>query len=214
MLCLITGSLCLSFLNCASDELKHASKLPVPKGKYIDQFGQDKFAKWPEKVQSIADLKALEKVEQADLAVYKAVPDRDLYQAWTKGPQLKATGFFRLEKLDEKWWLVAPNGHIYYSLGIDCVGAGAHTPLHKANRAAIQALPGLNSEFKDAYNHNRAFSFYICNLIRKWGKTWRTEFEKRAIDRCKSWGFTCFANWSDDGFAKSKLPYLSTGPAC
>lgn len=200
----------------AKEELKHASKLPVPKGRWVDQYGQNKYASWPEKIKNQSDLLNAEKFERADLAASKILPDRDQYQSWNGGPQLKATGFFCLEKLNDKWWFVAPNGHLYYSLGIDCVEAGAHTKLLKPNRDAFIWLPENSPEFADAFKDQkkRSFSFYVCNLIRKWGKNWKMEFDKRAVARCKSWGFTCFANWCDDVFAKSKVPYLSTGPAC
>ena len=37
------------------------------------------------------------------------------------GPKLRATGFFRAEKVGGKWWLVDPEGHLFFSLGVTCV---------------------------------------------------------------------------------------------
>ncbi len=35
--------------------------------------------------------------------------------------QLEATGFFRTEKLCQRWWLVTPDGHPFYSLGVNSI---------------------------------------------------------------------------------------------
>ena len=59
-----------------------------------------------------------------------AVPtDLDEWGGWSAGPQLKATGWFRTEKLDGRWWLVTPSGHRFWSVGLDCVGPEASGPL-------------------------------------------------------------------------------------
>lgn len=33
----------------------------------------------------------------------------------------RATGFFRVEKVDGKWWFVDPDGHLFLSTGADCM---------------------------------------------------------------------------------------------
>ena len=48
-------------------------------------------------------------------------PDRDRFGGWT-GRQSKATGFFRLEKGRERWWMVTPEGNAYLIHGMDHVG--------------------------------------------------------------------------------------------
>ena len=184
-----------------------------PSGKWIDQFGQNNTKNWPEKIKTIAQLKHFDQDECADLSSHHVPADRDEYQAWRTGPQLNGSGFFRLEKYKDRWWFVAPNGHLFYSAGIDCVGAGAHTRINEKTNASCIWLPDRNSEFRAAFK-DEAFSFYICNLIRKWGAGWKPKFVDRAVQRSKSWGFTCIANWSDDEFNKVRLPYCSTGPAC
>ncbi len=51
--------------------------------------------------------------------------DRDRYGGW---PQIrsKATGFFRLEKIDGRWWFVDPDGNVFIMLGVNHV---THTAL-------------------------------------------------------------------------------------
>lgn len=45
-------------------------------------------------------------------------PAFDEYGGWT-GMQLAATGNFRVEKIDQKWWFVTPEGHPFYFNGIN-----------------------------------------------------------------------------------------------
>jgi agarase len=47
-------------------------------------------------------------------------PDLDAYQGWT-GMQLTATGRFRVEQVDGVWWIVTPDGHPFFSAGVNNV---------------------------------------------------------------------------------------------
>ena len=66
----------------------------------IDRFGQFKYRDWPGKVRDEAELKADVAKEEADLAAHPGPADWDEYGGWAKGPQLRATGRFRAEKVD------------------------------------------------------------------------------------------------------------------
>ncbi len=65
--------------------------------------------------------------------------DLDRYGGWT-GKTSEATGFFRLEK-DEQWWFVTPEGNAFLSFGINHL----HPELWKQdyNREAWQDRLGL-----------------------------------------------------------------------
>lgn len=39
-----------------------------------------------------------------------------------KAIKAKATGFFRLEQIDGKWWLISPEGHAYFMIAMFCPG--------------------------------------------------------------------------------------------
>ena len=45
------------------------------------------------------------------------------------GARLDASGFFRVEKYRGKWWFVDPDRPLFWSHGIDCVGALDTTPV-------------------------------------------------------------------------------------
>jgi len=92
-------------------------KLPV-----LDEFNQWAHADWPGKVKSKEQLDK----ELADEE--KAFTDGSEYNyseyGGYKDTQVKATGFFRVEQIDEKWWFVDPQGHLFLSTGSNGAGAG------------------------------------------------------------------------------------------
>ncbi|MBT7097329.1 hypothetical protein HN937_08130, partial [Candidatus Poribacteria bacterium] len=88
---------------------------------FIDRYGQFAHAEWPGKVHSDEDLVSRRQAEDTELAAKPGPDERDEYGGWAAGPQLDATGFFRVEKVEGKWWLVDPNGRLFWSHGVDCV---------------------------------------------------------------------------------------------
>ena len=82
---------------------------------FIDRYGQNMHADWPEKVKSDNDLRNLQKDELATLKPRIAAWNR--YGGWADGPRLKSTGFFRVEKYRGKWYFVDPDRRKPYLLG-------------------------------------------------------------------------------------------------
>jgi hypothetical protein len=93
-------------------------------GAKLDSFGQWALADWPRKIKSkeqlARELAAEEKAfgSPADFGYGK-------YGGY-KNTQVKATGFFRVEKVDGRWWFVDPEGHLFLSTGTNgAPGGGA-----------------------------------------------------------------------------------------
>ncbi len=89
---------------------------------YVDEFGQWVRADWPRKIESREQLqKDLEQEREAfgasDAFGYCEYGG---YQA----TQAKATGFFRVEQIDGRWWFVDPHGHLFLSTGSNCINTG------------------------------------------------------------------------------------------
>lgn len=84
----------------------------------VDKYGQAAKLDFPGKVKSDAALRA---AARAEIASLKAVPpaDRSRFGGWKAGPRLKATGYFRTEKVNGKWGMVDPDGYLYFATGID-----------------------------------------------------------------------------------------------
>ncbi len=197
---------------------------PHPRSKWVDRFGQQCCADWPGKVKSDADLTSADKKEADELAGIPADPERDEYQAWKAGPQVGATGFFRVQKVGGVWWLVAPNGRLFFSQGMDCVINGVDARMDGLTRPAFSWLPPRKGRFAKAWagahgavkNETEPLwpSFNRVNMIRKWGpERFEQEYRERAFKRLQAWGFTTLGNWSDPTlFPMRKMPYVTTGP--
>ena len=188
---------------------------------FIDEFGQYIHGDWPGKTHSVKDLGARRKAEADDLAARGAPEGWNGYGGWARGPRLEATGFFRAARHGGKWWLVDPEGRLFFSHGVDCVRPGAATPID--DRAAwFRNLPGRSSAFgecygqaghvvRDYYKHRRptTFDFGWANLIRKYGQSCVPAFAEASHRRLRSWGLNTIGSWSDRRIYELKrTPYV------
>lgn len=190
---------------------------------FIDELGQFVHRDWPGKTHSVRELIDHKGIEQKDLADHPGPADRNKYGGWTAGPQLKATGFFRVEKYKGKWWLVDPEGRLFWSHGTDCVGSSNATPINDREHY-FSNLPEDGSEFAQFYaggswaphgyykGHSyKTYDFSRANFLRKYGKDWPAAFTEITHRRLKSWGMNTIANWSDrDIYLMRKTPYVCT----
>jgi hypothetical protein len=191
---------------------------------FIDEFGQFIHSDWPGKTHSPDELVANSVAEKEDLDAHPGPPDRDKYGGWAAGPKLDATGFFRVQKYQGKWWLVDPDGRLFWSHGVDCVNSGSATPISDREKY-FRNLPDEDSPFARFYgggswaphgyykDHSpyRTYDFSRANLLRKYGENWAADFAELTHRRLKSWGMNTIANWSDrDIYLMRKTPYVCT----
>ena len=187
---------------------------------FIDTFGQYIHRDWPGKTHSPADLAKARKDEEADLAAHAGPSNWSTYGGWKDGPRAKATGFFYPARHGGRWWLVDPEGHLFFSHGIDCVDIWTDTPLDDRDRW-WQDFPGNRPEFKEFFGRTghvvrdyykgkrpQTFNFGAANLRRKYGQTWRDQIGAIAHRRLRSWGLNTIGNWSDSRiYLHKKTPY-------
>ncbi len=103
------------------DNLKFVTNPPVKENYYeklVDEFGQSTAVDFDGKVKDAEDLQRRTEAELAELNAGGWSDDRSQYGGWKKGPKLKATGFFRTEKIGDRWTMVDPDGYLYYATGI------------------------------------------------------------------------------------------------
>jgi hypothetical protein len=189
---------------------------------FIDTFGQYSHKDWPGKTESPEDLAAKRTAEAAELAAMPQPKEWDQYGGWKTGPALEATGFFRTEKTNGKWWLADPEGHLFFSHGIDCIGYNEETPI-EGRESWFKDFPGQLPAFKPFLRRGHAlmghyqgqnpecFSFVQANLARKYGSEWKTIFPRVAQQRLRSWGINTIGNWSDHAVCAMRLtPYTDS----
>ena len=191
---------------------------------FIDECGQFIHVDWPGKTHSLDELASHGRAEREDLAAHSGPAERDQYGGWTAGPKLKATGFFHVEKYNGKWWLVDPEGRLFWSHGADCVRPESSTPVSDRERY-FRDLPASESPFAQFYStgnwaphgyyqdHSpyKTYDFSQANLLRKYGRQWQQAFAEITHRRLKSWGMNTIANWSaSEIYLMRKTPYVCT----
>lgn len=84
----------------------------------IDKYGQNAKLNFEGKITSDTQLKELADAELKQLAEEGAMAGRSKFGGWADGPKYQATGYFRTQKIGDKWALIDPEGYIFFSHGI------------------------------------------------------------------------------------------------
>ena len=186
---------------------------------FIDAFGQYQHKDWPGKAHSAAELQQRREAEAAELAANPGPVGWDKFGGSAVGPKLQATGFFRTAKAGGKWWLVDPDGHLFWSHGLDCVRMLDATPIEE-RETWFKDFPGERPDYREFLSSGfalkghyagrtvKTFSFAGANLKRKYGEHWRQDYPATVQQRLRSWGLNTIANWSDPGiYLQHRTPY-------
>jgi hypothetical protein len=176
---------------------------PVP---LVDEFGQWIPAEWSGKAKTIDDLKA--SWDEEDKALQTGRFNVSKYGGYLD-TKAKTTGYFRVEKIEGKWWFIDPEGHYFISTGSTGIGAGG-------SFARIEGREYIYTAFvpEDLTNSDKRLgkaSFYTWNLYRRFGPDYYQKWIDFTIRRMDDWGLNTIANWSDPtlGHTKGK-PYVAT----
>ncbi len=183
------------------DRIKKDTKT-VPEDKFfpfIDKFGQYIHQDWPEKIHSVADLKLKHQQELRELANAKRPAAWNRFGGWKNGPQLKATGNFRVEKYKGKWYFVDPDGKLFFSHGIDVLYTHTDATRTKSHDKWFESTPPKSGQL----------AFTDTNLQLKYGKKdYATDFYSNLTKRLEYWGFNTIGNWGNKDFiAMRSMPY-------
>jgi hypothetical protein len=165
----------------------------------LDEMGQYLHEDWDGRLVSID---TLAEMGAADYATYAGASFADLfsqYGGYKADTQFVATGYFYTTKIDDKWWLVDPEGYPFWSQGV--TGAGQGSDAHTLNRESIfptfedEIGSELWSELEEQTTDNN-INFYNMNLIRKYGADWEAKHEEVTVGRLKEWGLNSMGAWS------------------
>ena len=186
----------------------------------VDAWGQYTRTSWPEKIASDAALRNAHAQEARTLRVQRtALHAFDAYGG-RQDMALTRTGWFHTQQANGRWWLVTPDGHAFFSLGVDTVTSGDTRTYVQGREFMFTDLPPDTAPWSAFYgasdsrdaergasagmgdNHGRWFDFYAANLYRVDGATWLAAWRTRTLDRLQAWGFNTLGNWSDDGLSK------------
>jgi hypothetical protein len=173
---------------------------------FIDTYGQYRHGTWPGKITSDHDLTQGFVDERRDLAAHPRPSDHNKWGGWKDGPQRDANGFFRTEKVDGKWWLIDPDGHLFWSHGVTGVGVGGATT-RVLKREHYFVMPKDGDPLAQ-FRSNKNFDFTAANLYRALGPDWRAKYIALSHQRLASWGMNTLAMWSQpEAMLLRKTPY-------
>ena len=177
----------------ASRHVDPANYLP-----FVDKYGQFVHADWRFKVK---DDETLARDLPAERSRLKPAPESwDRYGGWKDGPRLRGTGHFRTEKVGGKWWLVTPEGRLFFSVGLD------------VTRIMTDITDGSRHPdwYQGAVPPDGKMAFTIWNLEKKFGRRdFADEYYDFVLKRFDSWGLNTIGNWSAPELSlKSRKPYV------
>jgi hypothetical protein len=171
----------------------------------VDEFGQFTHETWPGKVQSLEDLEQAWKEDESKLDAGDYGYGR--YGGY-KNTKARATGFFRVEKIDGKWWFVDPDGHLFLSVGSDVMRPEQIT--RTADRESFfKELPPADLLPGGPPRDDPGASFVTWNLQRRFGENWLQGWADLTFRRMEAWGLNTVANWSHQGlWDAGRMPYV------
>ena len=194
---------------------------------FIDRYGQFIHKEWPDKVHSDADFAVQREKEAKDLAVHPGPGGWDKWGGWKDGPQFEKTGGFYTRKVNGKWWIVDPDGHLWWSHGpVRVTPSSGITPLATPagdRRHWFAELPARDEPLLGAFYETRdellwphhlkrgidqVYDFSAANIRRKYGENWFEIWADLAHRRLRSWSCNTMANSSDSRIClMDRTPY-------
>ncbi len=171
----------------------------------IDRWGQARHADWPQKIRSDEDLRRATDEEARRHAAWGTVPELDRYGGWTAaGWREPATGYFAVVQRNGWWWLVTPEGHPCFYLGL-CTAPALNweqTPV-TGREFLFEWLPARTGDEgagwgRDPWGADPGVDYlalHTANLIRRDGAGWRRQSAARLAQRVAAWGFSGLAKW-------------------
>lgn len=159
----------------------------------VDRFGQYAHSEWPEKARSEEKLQTAWREEEETLEAgdFGFCSHGGLLQT-----QARATGFFRVERIDERWWFVDPHGHLFLSVGSDVMRPDMMTPT-SGREELFERLPPDSPTPELRRQGSPGASFLTWNIQRRHGEDWLEKWIDLTVRRMEAWGLNTIANWSD-----------------
>jgi len=182
----------------------NSEQLALP---FLDPFGQPIPFNWPGKLTTTEQLESAWVADATAVASAVPIEGWSEYGGWSAGPQLEATGYFRVQKFEGKWWLVDPSGRLFWSHGMNSVDYASVTPI-KGRKALFAWLPEQGDALYDvtmtARNNELRVNFAGANAVRRFGSTWEEPGWDLIHRRFAAWGMNTLGAWSDGALADDR----------
>jgi hypothetical protein len=204
---------CLTPVTACAGEPPFLDDLVLPKGPLMDELGQSTLHDWPAKSTGPDEVTGRLKGQLATAPAQRWPDGFSRWGGWLK-KRVAGSGFFRTHHDGNRWWLVDPDGCLFWSSGMDCVRVNtdaAFTGLEKA----LAWKPDEAGPYKAIFSGPRGsgirmINYLAANFIRAFGpEKWYENWSTIALAELKRMGFNTVANWSDWRIAKAAgFPYV------
>ena len=195
---------------------------------YIDRFGQWTRAEYEGKIHSEAELRRAWATEDSLLEVSGSPYAASMYGGFSALDRQEATGFFRVAKLNGKWWFVDPEGYLFLSVGVNGLGPGgggsySRAPglerLYEVQPATVN--PAGNTPQAGPMGGNRrggggfggfGGSFGQQNQQLRYGNdgNWREAWNEQTVKRMHAWGLNTGGNGAPYmGYMNVRVPSIA-----
>lgn len=171
----------------------------------VDEYGQWMSESWTGKVASDAQMQQEYADEARALAnVSLNLVKYDQYGGLKSQGKQSSTGYFRLQKINGKWWFVTPDGYPFIVKGVDATSlweSGYKTPTKKDDGSPKQIFEVLPDRtlYSPAYtkdSNGEYISFVVANAMKKYGSNYESKWEDITKKRLIHWGFNAFSKWT------------------
>lgn len=161
----------------------------------VDEFGQWNLGEFEGKIHSLGQLKKVWEAEDREEASTKAF-NYSKYGGYLQSKS-KATGFYRTEKINGRWWFIDPEGYLFLSVGVDCVSAGRGGNILNLDKRRNMYKEVPPSNLNQNQTRQAMASFGTWNLYRRYGADYSAKSKEMIVKRMDKWGLNTIGNWSD-----------------
>jgi hypothetical protein len=186
-------------VTATADEPPLLTEPILPKGPLLDELGQSTLHEWPGKSRSAQEVTQRLRAQATAAAGHQSPATFSRWGGWNER-RVEGTGFFRTHHDGRRWWLVDPEGHLFWSAGMDCVRVdteAANAGLEKA----LAWMPDAHGPYREIYwyprQRGRAINYLKANFIRAFGHEWHDRWAEIALGELRRYGFNTVANWSE-----------------
>lgn len=168
----------------------------------VDEFGQWNLGDYEDKIHSLEELQAAWQAE--DNEPVENVFNYSKYGGYLN-KRVNATGFFRTEKVDGRWWFVDPEGYLFLSVGVDCITPARGGNVKEVDKrrnmfGELPPQPSVPSATQTAQRNTSGRqpdpSFGQWNLVRRYGEDYQAKALDNVFRRMEKWGVNTIGNWS------------------
>lgn len=205
---------CVTPFTATAEEPSKLAELTLPKGPLLDELGQSTLHDWPAKSRSSAEVTRRLRDQLVAAPLQQPPADFSRWGGW-KQKRFEATGFFRTQHDGTRWWLVDPEGCVFWSAGADCFGFGSELDANfNGLDQALAWLPERSGDyagiFSEQHGHPNHVNFYKANFIRAFGPAEaKSAWARIALSELRRLRFNTVANWSDWEVARAGgFPYV------